>query len=125
MQGKSLSPSMLAEASCPKRKVRVGWLPKACALCMSPATRLWTVLDGGASYEALPNHRPFPAKSGSTRRFHSHEKTHSVSTCLKVVDTRRCGRRCRFEITFHARWLYQRALVGFPVSPCPNSTVGR
>ncbi len=45
-----------------------------------------------ASFAALPNPRLFRTKSGSTNRFYSQEKlTNSVSTCLKVVDTRHGG----------------------------------
>src|ERR1700722_16543724 len=43
-----------------------------------------------ASYEVLPSHPSFPATSGSTSRFNTHENSlNSVSTCLKVVDMRR------------------------------------
>jgi hypothetical protein len=43
----------------------------------SPAAVYAALLDEGeyhCSYEALTNHRPFPAKSGSTSRFHHMKK---------------------------------------------------
>src|ERR1700722_19655009 len=53
---------------------------------------LLTNVTRSASYEALPNHRLRPAKSGLTSRLplSSHQRsTLEKRTCLRVVDTRR------------------------------------
>src|SRR5207302_9556502 len=81
---------------------------------------LLTNVTRSASYDALPNHRSFPTKSGLTSRVYSHEKLTKFRGYLS-----QSGRHAPFR--FNDSWQIQKPLgekrfpgttVGAAAKPC-------